>query len=244
MSFYRKALKYREQLLTGEYSENSKAGLLNRAITHLRKHNVKNLIDKKTSIFFPKRDTLSEIKIEKDSKIFRLFNNLSNEISTISLKKNGHIKFLEIISDYFNFDKSALLIFSHESQEFVYWHGINIDQESKDKLSLNLEYNDVYKRMVKKEHLINYSNAPKSLRIDKLLSSKDNNESNFQFFVPFIFSGYVIGIFLGLKMNKEKKPSKELIKSMQIIGKLNGALLYNILQQECFNNQENKKRTT
>jgi len=73
-------------------------------------------------------------------------------------------------------------------------------------------------------------NNPYFENIEKLLSSNDKNNSDFQLWVPFIFSARIIGILLSLQLYDRSTPTADLIESLEIIGRLNGALLYNLFQ--------------
>ena len=250
MSLLEKAFRYRQKFLNA-HSIGSCKGLLNRAFEYLR-----SKIGKKKSPFDIKKandisltqenktftktnepintiDILSEQSaIDQESIYHQTIIDISKEMSTFSIDKKAYIKFNNIIAQNFNFTKNALLIYSPHENKFIFWDGTNIDQESTKKLSIDLEYKDIYKRMVKENYFIIHKDDKNFLNLEEIISKNDFNDTDFQLYIPFIFSDHVVGIFLGLKMKNSEIPNKKLINSMEIIGKLNGALLYSIFQRE------------
>jgi hypothetical protein len=169
---------------------------------------------------------------------FDIINNISKDMSTLIVDDIAYKKFNEIISNNFNFIKSALLIYFPPKQKFILWHGKNIDEETASKLSFDLEFNNIYRNLSKEKSYLIKKENDEFMNFSSLFSQYDFNESNFLVWIPFIFSARIIGIFLGMKLNEHKYPSNEMIGSMEIIGRLNGPLLYNLYQQETIKQQQ------
>ena len=166
-------------------------------------------------------------------------NNISKEMSVLILDNETYNKFNSIISSNFNFTKSALLVYSPPDQKFILRSSNGLDHSTCQTLNIDLTFNNIYKTMAKEKFLF-IKNEPDSLSsLDKIISQKDIDESNFQLWIPFIFSGRIIGVFLGLKLETNRMPSNFLIEALGIIGRLNGPLLYNIYQQESIRKQPN-----
>ena len=108
---------------------------------------------------------------------------------------------------------------------------MNLDEETDEKLSFDLRYKDIYKDLIKNNYL--YIKDKKSINnYSELFSKNDLKKIDFILIMPFILSNHVIGLFAGFKLLNDENPDIELIGSLEIICKQNGALLYNIIQNE------------
>ena len=181
-----------------------------------------------------------EEKIQKEEKYYDIINNISKDMSTLILDDFAYKKFNSIISDNFNFSKSALLIYNPPKQKFIYWHSKNLKEETVDKLSFDLNYNNIYKAMAKEKSYLIKKTDKNYNPIEQILSNQDVEETDFQLWIPFIFSSRIIGVFLGLKLENNEIPSTNLVEALEIIGRLNGPLLYNLFQQETIKQQQQK----
>ncbi|HOJ64683.1 MAG TPA: hypothetical protein PLE45_09715 [Spirochaetota bacterium] len=182
-----------------------------------------------------KNKLLNEEYISKDRDFnkkyyYNILKKVSKDFATLVINTESYKDFLKIISDNFNISKSALLIYSPQQQRFICWHSKNIDSESVNKLNFDLNFGNIYKNIAKEKAYLILPNNPYFENIEKLLSSNDKNNSDFQLWVPFIFSARIIGILLSLQLYDRSTPTADLIESLEIIGRLNGALLYNLFQ--------------
>jgi hypothetical protein len=184
-----------------------------------------------------KNDKISINIINDEENYYDIINNISKDMSTLILDQSAYKKFNSIISDHFKFSKSALFIYFPPKQKFIYWYGKNIDNESKDKLSFDLLYNNIYVNLAKEKSFLIEKNNKLFDNLNNILSTEDLLNSDFQLWIPFIFSARIIGVFLGLKLDDNSIPTKELINAVEIIGRLNGPLLYNLYQQETIKQQ-------
>lgn len=256
MSFLEKALAYRQQYL--QTHPGSSVGLLKKALKYLELKD-EGVIDSKEDIelnidlgpdvdtsikeetHLEKSDIEEVVKVEdKTFEYFEIIDKIANEVSTLPLTEDAHIKLNDIIANNFNLTKSALLIYSPEDQKFIYWSGTNISEDSAKKLSFDLEYNEIYKYMIKEKYYLIQKDDINFLKAENILSSDDVKTSNFQLYIPFVFSGHVIGIYLILDTYDNSVPDEALITSLEIIGRLNGPLLYNIFQQTTLQNPKKK----
>lgn len=223
-----KALRYREKFLN-DHKIGFSIGLLKRVILYLKSKNKKsNYI--KSSIEMGKKD-ITDNSTTITSKYSKIIDLINNDLQKLQLDQNSSFeKINKIISNNFNFIKSALLIFSTVKNKFLFKCGINLDDHTKSKLSFDIKYNNIFKRMIKsKSYIINPDSNFFKHSLD-IISEKDLNESDFQLFVPYIYSGHVIGIFLGLKLESGNSIDRELITNLENACKSNGELLYNLIQ--------------
>lgn len=196
------------------------------------------------------KDNLNEVTKNLDSKIFsldkdfnkryyyNLINKVSKELAKLVISVDSYKDFLQIISNNFNISKCALLIFSPKQQKFVCWHVKDLDSESFEKLTFDLNFSTIYKNIAKEKSYLILSNNSEFENIGELLSRYDKNNSDFQLWVPFIFSARIIGILLLLQMYDRNIPSLDFMEALEIIGRLNGSLLYNLLQHYNLNLQK------
>ncbi|HQJ05739.1 MAG TPA: hypothetical protein PLI57_05115, partial [Spirochaetota bacterium] len=168
--------------------------------------------------------------ISKQVDYLEILNAASKETATLEIDSDSYDNFLSIISEKFGFSKSALLIFSPPVKKFVFLSGQNIDEQSKQKLSFDLEFNNIYKTLAKEKSYLILPEHNNFDIINDLLSDNDKSDSEFQLYAPFIFSARIIGVFLGFKMISDNIPDSECIKSLAIFGRFNGPLLYNLFQ--------------
>ena len=202
-------------------------GLLKRVILYLKSINKKNNLNE-THLEAEKSEKSEMIS----SNYFKIIDSINNELSKLSSNNNSsYEKLNSIISDYFYFDKSALLIFSPEKNRFLFKCGINLDDQTKSKLSFDIKYNNILKRMIKSRSYIIYPDSILFKHSIDIISENDLNDSDFQLFVPYIFSEHVIGVFFGLKLKPNNNLNIELITSLESVCKSNGGLLYNLIQK-------------
>ncbi len=161
---------------------------------------------------------------------YNLINKISKDFAKLVINVDSYKDFLNIISNNFNISKCALLVFSPQKQKFVCWHAKNLDQESIEKLNFDLDFGDIYKSIAKERSYFILPNNSQFENIDSLLSANDKNNSDFQLWTPFIFSARIIGILLSIQMYDRSIPVVDFIDSLEIIGRLNGSLLYNLFQ--------------
>jgi|GEM_PF-6205947 len=220
MSLLRRALRYREEFL--ENQRNIKSGLLNKTLDYLGFKRIKKLSesDKETTNKF------NETEINT-IKYFNTINQISKEIHQLQIDQDASKNFHNIILKHFNFTKSILFVYSPIKEKFVFWQGSNINNDIKDKLSFDLKFGGIYKKIIEESSLLI---LPAEDNFNTFQNILNDSDIDFQLFIPFIFSGRVIGIFLGLKLDNNI-PNKTLIDSLEIIGRLNGSLLYNIYLQ-------------
>ncbi len=209
MSLLIRALRYREKYLKNHII-GSCLGLFKRVISYLNSKNKKSI------------KTLNYLEItEKTLK----------ELLDLPLDQHSsYQKLNNIISDNFNFIKSALLIFSPEKNKFTIISSTNLDDQTKSKLSFDIEYNNIFKKMIKDKSYVLYPDNKVFKKSEDIFSNNDLNDSDFQMFVPFIFSGHVVGIFLGLKLNSNYYLNNELITNIKKVCNATGNLLYNLIQ--------------
>jgi hypothetical protein len=182
-------------------------------------------------------DTLDDEK----EQYYTLINEISMSLSSLLLNTRAYRKFTGIIASSFQFTKCALLVFSPPEQKFIHWDSINLDSTSKTMLQFDLNFNDVYKRLTREKSFCINKNDEVFNSFRSVLSSNDFDESGFQLWVPLVFSARIIGVFVGLQREDGSLPSRELQNAMEIIGRLNGPLLYNILQKQQMEVQQKKK---
>ena len=227
MSLLIKSLKYRKKFLK-EHKIGSCLGLLKRVILYLKSKNKNdNFIETYIEQTTKSTDKSSIISIDY-SKIVDL---TTNELKKIPLISNSSFeKINKIISDNFHFIKSALLIFLPIKNKFLFKCGINLDDQTKSKLSFDIKYKNIFKRMIKSKSYIIYPDSILFKQSIDIISENDLKNSDFQLFVPYIFSEHVIGIFLGLKLESNINFDTKLITSIEQVCKTNGELLYNLIQ--------------
>jgi len=192
---------------------------------------LKEINDKNYNEFTANND-LDNFKplITKQNGYLEILNVASKETSALEIDSNSYDNFLSIISKEFGFSKSALLIFSPPVKKFILLRSQSLDEHSEQKLSFDLEFSNIYKTLAKeKSYLILPENTNFSI-INDLLSVNDKSDAEFQLYIPFIFSARIIGVFLGLKMDSGNIPDSDCIKSLEIFGRFNGPLLYNLFQ--------------
>lgn len=192
---------------------------------------LKEINDKNYNEFTANND-LDNFKplITRQNDYLEILNVVSKETSALEIDSNSYDNFLSIISKEFGFSKSALLIFSPPVKKFILLRSQSLDEHSEQKLSFDLEFNNIYKTLAKeKSYLILPENTNFSI-INDLLSVNDKSDTEFQLYIPFIFSARIIGVFLGLKMDSGNIPDSDCIKSLEIFGRFNGPLLYNLFQ--------------
>jgi hypothetical protein len=228
MSLLVKALRYRKKFLK-EHKIGSCMGLLKRVILYLKSINKKNNFFE-TFVESQKIETSQKNQLSPAnySKIVELTNSELSKLPQDNISSFEKIN--KIISKNFNITKSALLIFSPNNNKFLFKCGINLDNETKSKLSFDIKYNNIFKRMIKSKSYIIYPDSILFKNSNDIISDKDLNESDFQLFVPYIFSDHVIGVFLGLKLESDISLVIELITSLEKVCKSNGDLLYNLIQ--------------
>jgi hypothetical protein len=226
MGLLKKALKYREEYL----KKLTGGSLLNRTLEYLgfRKQSG---FDERDSEYL-KQLAEKSMLFEKPLKYYDIINNISIEAAKINLNKNACKKFTDLIIKNYNFSKAIMFIFSPRKNKFSYWSGKNIKENSLDKISFDLKFCNIYKKIVKENHYLLTQENEEFFEFGNILSDKDIEESDFELFIPFIFSGRVIGIFVGLKLANNELPDEDMINSLEIVGRFNGALMYNIFHQE------------
>lgn len=168
--------------------------------------------------------------INKQNDYLEILSVVSKEMSALEIDLDSYDNFLSIISKEFGFSKSALLIFSPPVKKFVFLRSQNLDEQSEQKLSFDLEFSNIYKTLAKEK---SYLILPENNNFDiiaNMLSENDKSDTEFQLYIPFIFSARIIGVFLGLKTVSGNIPDSERIKSLEILGRFNGPLLYNLFQ--------------
>lgn len=232
MSLLEKCIAYRERFLK-EHQIGGTPGLLKRTLLFITpKNDTLDITPEITRENYRGADKtataiLPKAQPEEEKKYYKTIFDISNDLSNLVVSEDSFADFNRIIADNFYFSKNALLIYSPEEQKFIYCAGRGLDWESQKELRLDIEYKDIYRRMVKEGFILTDTEE-----YNDLLSEDDRNESNFKLFTPFIFSGHVIGIFLGFKLITDEHPDNELIDALKLICRLNGALLYNIFQQQ------------
>jgi len=170
--------------------------------------------------------------INKNEKNFYLISDkIADELSKLNLKNDSYNEFNKILSDNFNFKKNAILAYSPEDNLFVVKAANGLDDESLQKLKFDIDYKNIYKEVVKKSYLVIIEKDTIN-GFTEIFSRKDLSGSDFMLIMPFILSNRVIGFFIGLELMEDNDLSVELINTIEIICKQNGALLYNIIQNE------------
>jgi hypothetical protein len=206
------------------YSDlNNKLGLLKRALIYLD--------SKKTGKIMPLGGNSDLFLGKNTSKYYNIINAISVNLSCLALEKDAYVKFNEIITENLDISKNALLIYSPVKRKYIYWNGNNINDESIGKLEIELDY-EIYKSFAENNHYIIHPDNENFKNFSSFLSNEDLHDSDFLMMIPFVFSKRLIGILLVLKINNIKAPDEELINCLKIIGNLNGALLYNLYQQD------------
>ena len=239
MGLLEKCIAYRERFLK-EHQIGAVPGLLKRTLLFITPKN--DTLDKTPEIKEDYRESnrtataiLPKIQVREEKKYYKTIFDISNDLSNLVVSEDSFEDFNRIIAVNFNFSKNALLIYSPEEQKFVFCAGRGLNDDSQKRLTLEIEYKDIYRRMVKDSFILS---TPEEY--DELLSNKDQNDSDFKLFTPFIFSGHVIGIFLGFKLTTNEQPDNEMIDALKLICRLNGALLYNIFQQQSLLTEKKK----
>lgn len=241
MSLLKKALEYRKDFLkkSNSIKINPNLSLLKKALSYLQSEvNIENNESIIDSDYQKKEDSNSlileldkENNTENNNKYFDLINKVADELSALSIERDTGDTFFSILKNNFYFEKAIILLYSLEKEKFVYWRGSNISEETKNKIAFDLEYRGIYKQLVINKSLL--LTKEKNLDIfSELLSSDDINLSDFIFLSPFVFSGHVIGILVLLSLSNDFVLSQDYCEAIRIIGRLNGALLYNIYQHE------------
>jgi hypothetical protein len=238
MSLLVKALKYREKYLK-EHIIGSCLGLLKKVLLYVNhKKNKSNLkIPVKKEKIVNTNLEAKKIKAQDKNKqsviidFSDTIDQVSKELSQLSASSRlSYENLLNIISSNFHFIKSALLTYSPIKDKFIYKNGKNIDNETERKLSFDIKYNDIFKRMIKDNSYVLYPDNLLFYNLKEIYSKKDYENIDFQAFIPFIFLGHVVGIFIGLKLEEKMNLTKEIVASLEKIGLLNGNLLYKIIQ--------------
>ncbi|MBN2544558.1 MAG: hypothetical protein JXB50_02095 [Spirochaetes bacterium] len=260
MGLLKKALIYRNSYLN-KLDSKKERGLLNRALQYLedndgiynninsdennfniqtqvledsydlsKYYDSENIID--TDLSDEKIELIDEDnKLSRFSNYFDVLNNIADELSQISLKNNPSKRLIKTISNNFRFKKDILLIYNFDKEKFIYWQGNNIDFETINKMKFDLKFNNIYNEIVENKFLYINKNENRDV-FSELLSNEDNKHSDFLLFIPFTFSGHIIGIYSVLKLYNNSQPEDDLIQALMTVGRLNGSLLYNIYQQE------------
>lgn len=206
----------------------------NNIIENIKKENINEVTKNK---FFDE-EYISSDKYFKKKYFYNILNKISKNFATLVVNSESYKDFLKIIVDNFNISKSALLIYSPQKQKFVCWYSQNIDRESIEKLNFDLEFGNIYKNIAKEKSYFILPNSHNFQNLESLLSANDKNNSDFQLWVPFIFSARIIGILLSLQLYDRNIPEPEFIEALEIIGRLNGPLLYNLFQHYNLNSQK------
>lgn len=260
MGLLNKALIYRNNYLNKLDSENS-SGLLKRAMNYVEGiDNLDNYLkienDKyhfevpvledsmNLSKYYDDENILdndqSEEKIElideddklnKFSNYFDVLNKIADELSSVSLKNDPSERLIRILSNNFKFKKDILLIYNFDEEKFVYWRGNNISTGTFQKMKFDLKYKNIYEEIIENKFLYLKKSDDQEIFSD-LLSDEEIRNSDFLLFIPFTFSGHIIGIYTVLKLFDNRQPEDDLIQALITVGRLNGSLLYNIYQQE------------
>ncbi len=242
MSLLVRALKYRERFLK-EHIFGSCLGLLKKVLMYVKLKKNKRKLDTPT-ITDKKSDkeikTDLKIKVEKTPNKNKsaitldysdIVDHISGEISQFSASNNLTFDNINnIISKNFQFIKSALLTYSPLKDKFILKSSINLNDQTRSKLTFDIKYNDIFKRMIKDNSYILYPDNLLFYNLKDIYSKKDFENIDFQLFIPFIFLGHVVGIFIGLKLDENISLTKETISGLEKIGILNGNLLYKIIQ--------------
>ena len=226
MGLLRKALIYREKYLK-EHGLLQGSGLLSKTLKYLGFKKSKKSINLN-----------NDNEITDNLKYYNILNYLSKDMLKISFGKNSKKELNDIISKHYNFKKNIFFIYSPIKQKFTYWTGKNIIDKSTEELSFDLKFGNIFKKIIKNNSLLITRKDKDFSILSDILSVKDRDDCSFLLFVPFIFFGHIIGIFTGLKMSDNSTPDNNLINSLELLGRFNGALLYNIYQQENIDKQE------
>lgn len=238
MSLLVKALKYREKYLK-EHIIGSCLGLLKKVLLYINykknSHKLETPIKKdkitNTNVEIKKIKTPDKNKPNKPSDYSDIIDHISNELSQLSASTTlTYESIIKKISSNFHFIKSALLTYSPLKDKFIFKSGINIDKETESKLSFDIKFNDIFKKMIKDNSYVLYPDNLFYYNLKSIYSKNDFENIDFQLFIPFIFLGHVVGIFIGLKLEEKINLTKEIITSLEKIGLLNGNLLYKIIQ--------------
>ena len=176
-------------------------------------------------------DTTVEDNI-KESILYKKLNELSKDISKLIFDDNAKYNFCELLSTKMGFDKSAIVVFDHTTEEFIFWTGYNISIASQNKLKFNLKYNDIYKNVSENRHYLIKKGDIGFDEINLILDEEEIKEIDFQLWVPFIFSTRIIAMFVGFKTVSNEIENKEFIEILELFCRLTGALVYNFYQQE------------
>ncbi|MCG8568919.1 MAG: hypothetical protein MJB14_02150 [Spirochaetes bacterium] len=249
MGLLLKALKYRDNFVK------KPKGLLQKALAYLESKNaavlpptssreliseVERQVEKEalTIQAIPKKDIVtSPVEYQPEDYYINLLNQLSKELSTFVIDEQAYSQFNSILSRYFKLAKTAILVYSPLKNQFVYWNGINIDKETTNKLEISLDFSNIFKTISKEKSYFVRNTDSEFEYIKNILSEKDYQETDFQLWVPFIFSARIIGIFLILKKADQSIPDQQMIHYLEMLCRLNGPLLYNLYQQELLKNK-------
>lgn len=236
MSLLKKALLFREEnLKLNEEKISPTLGLLKRALQYLEGEKVVKE-DKNEALIanvLPFEINHEKQIEEKEDKYFYfdLIEKIADEISKIPLKNNPKEEFFKVLKLNFFLNKAFILLYSVQSEKFIFWEGSNIDDITKEKFQLDLQSYNIFKQLVEKKSLLLLKEKNREI-FNSLLSNKDFEESDFIFLAPFVFSSYIVGILVVLSLNERKIINRELMELIKIVCRLNGSLIYHLYQQE------------
>ena len=158
-----------------------------------------------------------------------VLDDISAQTASIAVDENMFDNFLACVADRFEIDRCSLQLFDPDDGLFKCMAKIGYDDETEEKLAFDLNYNGIYGNLAnKKSYLVN-NNEPQFGGLADIMSEQDFAETEFQLWIPFVFSSRIIGIML--VTHSASDLTEDYIRALEVAGRLNGAMLYNLYQQ-------------
>ncbi len=158
-----------------------------------------------------------------------VLDDISAQTAAISIDENMFDNFLACVADRFEIDKCGLLLFDPDDGQFKCMAKIDYDDETEEKLSFDLNYNNIYSNLANKKSYLVHRDEPQFGGLVDIMSEKDFAEAQYQLWLPFVFSSRIIGIML--VTHSVAAVTDDYIRALEVAGRLNGATLYNLYQQ-------------
>ncbi|MBR3731225.1 MAG: hypothetical protein IKN25_01120, partial [Spirochaetales bacterium] len=158
-----------------------------------------------------------------------VLDDISAQTASIAVDENMFDNFLACVADRFEIDRCSLQLFDPDDGLFKCMAKIGYDDETEEKLAFDLNYNGIYGNLAnKKSYLVN-NDEPQFGGLADIMSEQDFAETEFQLWIPFVFSSRIIGIML--VTHSASDLTEDYIRALEVAGRLNGAMLYNLYQQ-------------
>ena len=158
-----------------------------------------------------------------------VLDDISAQTAAIAIDENMFDNFLACVADRFEIDRCGLLLFDPDDGQFKCMAKIDYDDETEEKLSFDLNYNDIYSNLANKKSYLVHRDEPQFGGLADIMSEKDFAEAEYQLWLPFVFSSRIIGIML--VTHSVAAVTDDYIRALEVAGRLNGATLYNLYQQ-------------